>query len=392
MNSYTKKKIAVWQPFFLGGGAEAVALWILEALKDNYEVTLHTIYPVDFSWLNKMYGTSLSETSIKVHAELPRKLARSLDFLMSNNEILRMALVYLTIKNLKNTSRKYDVLFSAFNAVDMGQQGVQYLHWTHVVESPYEKAKFWQKVLMDWVQLSPERIRQNVSVSNSKYTSEAVSKKYGIQSKIVFPPVVAEMKSLPWEQKEDLFICSGRLVFAKQPHRVINILKSVREKGFNVKLHITGAGGGGERKYQKKIYSLAEKNSEWIYIHENLPYCDYLDLVSRCRYGLHYKPEPFGISIAEMVKSGVIPFVRKRGGQIEIVGEENGELLFDDHEEAVDKIVNVLSNPALQQKISKSLEQRKYLFGEKHFTESIQSLVEEYLASSSHQNSIKENL
>ena len=35
-----KKSVAVFYPLFSGGGAEAVCLWILEALKETYDLTL----------------------------------------------------------------------------------------------------------------------------------------------------------------------------------------------------------------------------------------------------------------------------------------------------------------------------------------------------------------
>ena len=37
-----KKTIGVYMPYFMGGGAEAVALWILEALKEKYDKDIAT--------------------------------------------------------------------------------------------------------------------------------------------------------------------------------------------------------------------------------------------------------------------------------------------------------------------------------------------------------------
>lgn len=36
------KRLAIYYPCFMGGGAEAVGLWILEALKNDYDLTLYT--------------------------------------------------------------------------------------------------------------------------------------------------------------------------------------------------------------------------------------------------------------------------------------------------------------------------------------------------------------
>jgi len=380
MNSHNQKSVAVWQPFFLGGGAEAVALWILEALQDDYQVTLHTISPVDFSWLNAMYNTHLSPEKIKTRTYLPTYLKDAAYFIMSNHDMLRTSLVYLTIKGFKAESNQYDAVFSAFNGLDMGCRGIQYLHWVHVVEQFYKKADPWYKALMRWVDFSHDRLRQNLSIANSGYTARRVKEVYGIDAKVVLPPVVTQIDALPWEQKENAFLCSGRLVKAKEPHRVIRILKSVRDQGFDIKLHITGGGGGAyERSYQNKLRKLIQQNSDWVILHQDLPYADYLKIAARCRYGLHFKPEPFGISVAEMLKADIIPFVKGKGGQIEIVGVENSELLFTEEEEATQKIIKVLSDDLLRQRLSDTLSERKALFTTERFIEEIKMVTQEFL-------------
>ncbi|MEM1003410.1 MAG: glycosyltransferase family 1 protein, partial [Bacteroidota bacterium] len=265
-----QKTIAVWQPFFLGGGAEAVALWILEALKEDFEVTLHTFCDVELSALDRMYGTSLAASTITINSITPGILSGLFSFIMSNNSFLRTAFVYKTIKSLKDNAEKYDLVFSAFNNIDMGRKGIQYFHWTRVVERPYETAKWWQVMLMRWAKFSHQSMRQNFSLANSQYTASMVKKTYGVNTQIVYPPVVADIDHVAWEDKEDAFICSGRLVDSKQPHKVINIVKSIRDQGFDVKLHLTGAGGGSEQKYLNKIQLLARKYSDWVYLHEDM--------------------------------------------------------------------------------------------------------------------------
>lgn len=383
MTTQNLKSVAVWQPFFLGGGAEAVALWILEALQDHYDVTLHTLTSVDFAWLNAMYNTHLLPEKIKVETYLPDSLTKAAYFAMSNSDILRTALVYLTIKGLKETSSEYDAVFSAFNGVDMGTPGIQYLHWVHVVEQFPKKAPLWYKLFMKWADFSHDRLCENLSVANSAYTAHKVKNVYGIDAKVVLPPVITQIDALPWEEKEDAFLCSGRLVKAKEPHRVIRILKGVRERGFDIKLHITGGGGGAyERSYQKQLYKTIRENSDWVHLHQNLPYADYLKIAAKCRYGLHFKPEPFGISVAEMLKADMIPFVKSVGGQVEIVGAENTELLFLTEEEAIQKIIQVLENDSLRRKLSETLKQRKSFFSTERFIDDIRGLTEEFLAHS----------
>ncbi|MEM9947236.1 MAG: glycosyltransferase [Cyanobacteria bacterium P01_D01_bin.36] len=378
-----KKSVAVWQPYFRGGGAEAVSLWILQALSRKYDLTLYTLSEVDFFQLDATYNTQLAKERIKVVATLPKKMDGLAYLLIAISKPFRSAFIYWTIRHFKRDASQYDAVFSTFNAIDMGCPGIQYLHWVKVVENNTSSAKPWLKKLMNWVDFSYERLEKNYSIANSSYTAEAVKKCYGIESTVIFPPVTTNINVLPWTEKRNAFLCSGRIVAAKQTHRVINILKKVRDRGFDVQLHITGGGAGNgiyPEKYLKKVKSLAEENSEWIYLHQDLPYQEYLKILSDCRYGIHYKPEPFGISVAEMLKAGIIPFVRPKGGQMEIVGAENPEILFDDEADAVEKIIHVLSEKDLQIKLLNFLEHRKSLFSTETFMKEIQAVVDHHFS------------
>lgn len=366
-----RKKIAIYYPAFMGGGAEAVALWMLEALQDAYDLTLFTAAAVDFDRLNTMYGTRLSAQSVKVQALLPARFRSLCHSLIANNGALRMIFFHWLIRVFKQHQPDYDLGISAFNAVDLGRRGIQYIHWINVIEG---NPIYWKIS-----HFTPAQLSQNISLANSSLVAESARKRYGVEPTVVFPPVVMEAIDLPWDEKEDAFICSGRFTQAKQPHKVIQILKQVRERGFDVKLHMTGGGGGAyEWKYQRFFKQMVQENQDWVTTHENLPYKDYVKILSRCRYGFHFKQEPFGISIAEMVKAGALPFVRSKGGQVEIVGAHHTDLLFDNPEDAVEKIVAVLSNPDRQAQLRQSLTEQKQLFSTQRFMGEIRQAVQAY--------------
>jgi glycosyltransferase involved in cell wall biosynthesis len=376
METLKKRKIAVYYPFFMGGGAEAVGLWILEALKGKYDLTLFTTTPVNFERLNSMYGTSLSSEWVTVKALIPNSLRSACHFLIANSADFRMLCLHLLVRYFKANSHQYDLVSSAFNAIDLGKKGIQYIHWIKVVEG----TPFYRSISG----FSQDQIKENISIANSYCVADSVKKTYEVDSTVVYPPVVIDAPMIPWEEKENAFICSGRLVPAKQPHKVIQILRAVRKRGFDIKLHMTGGGGGtSEWKYQRWLKDMVKKNSSWVTLYENLKYKDYVNVVSRCRYGIHYKQEPFGISIAEMVKAGAIPFVKSKGGQIEIVGEHNQALFFDDDEDAVEKIVRILSDQTQQDKALKLLEEQRNLFSTHRFVTEINAVVDSYFEAES---------
>jgi glycosyltransferase involved in cell wall biosynthesis len=367
------KKIAVFYPYFMGGGAETVALWMLQALVDKYDLTLFTLANINFEKLDSMYGTSLSNRNIKIQKLVPDAISGICHFLIANNQELRMMFIHLVLRMLKYKANNYDLVMSAYNAADLGNNiGIHYIHWTQVLE---EGLPIHRKIS----NFSEKQLVQNVSIANSNWIANRSKEIYGVDAKVVYPPVVMEPQHTPWYEKENTFICSGRIVKAKEPHRVIKILKLVREQGFDIKLHLTGGGGGIYGwKYNNFIHKIVQENSSWITLHENLPYQEYIKLVSVCRYGIHFKREPFGISIAEMVKAGAIPFVKSEGGQIEIVGEHNQELFFDTEQEAVNKIVHVLSNVDQQKQLVTSLANQIDLFSTRRFMSEINVVVKDY--------------
>jgi glycosyltransferase involved in cell wall biosynthesis len=374
----SKKTIGVYMPYFMGGGAEAVALWMLEALKEKYDVTLFTFYDVNWEKLNNLYETSLSPESIKVVSVLPQSLQGISDFLISNNPHLRQVSIHLSLRYLKEKAKDYSLVMSACNAADLGVPGIQYIHWVKVLEGgKIHKGMPYLKIS----NFSVDNLKKNVSISNSMDVAKAVKNTYGLDSKVIYPPVVIPVRNIPWEQKENAFVISGRLTFDKSPDFGIKVLKAVRERGFNLKLLMTGgAGGSFNKKYQRYVEKLVEENSDWIQLYKDLPYSDYCDLLYRCKYGIHPKKDQFGISVAEMVRAGIIPFVQSIGGQTEIVGKHNTDLQFSSREEAIEKIVAVLNSEEKQQQILSSLEYQKSLFSSEKFKSEISQFVDNYFA------------
>ncbi|MFY7807212.1 MAG: glycosyltransferase [Limnoraphis robusta] len=369
-NVTSQPSIAVFYPSFEGGGAESVGLWILEALKKKYKVTLFTLFELDFQRLNSAYGTQLSSETVRIKSMLPKFIQSSLDFLIANNPSIKKLINHYFIRQFKAQTQNYDLVLSGYNAADLGKSGIQYIHWIDV----FDKDESFYKKISDF---SDERMKSNHSIANSYVVADAILTEYGIESTVIYPPVVLDVQQIAWENKENAFICSGRLTEAKQPHKAIQILKKIREKGYDVKLYLTGGGGGFYGlKYLRFLKKMVAENSDWVTLYQNLPYKDYVSILAKCRYGIHYKKEPFGISIAEMVKAGAIPFVRSVGGQIEIVGQDNQDLFFDSLEEAVEKILLVLNNSEKQQQLRTALEDRQKIFSTEHFMKEICEFVD----------------
>lgn len=386
MQPSSQTQLAVLYPAFLGGGAEAVGLWILQALQDQYDVTLYTVSDLTFDRLNAMYGTTIAPEKVKVRSLFPKSWLQTINTCIANQWHFRMVVFHRLIAKLKAERGEFATCISAYNAVDWGKPleqgpgqgltGINYIHWINVLDGN----RFYN--LLSNTQ--PSRVKTHCNLANSKMVAGKAQKAYGCEPRLLYPPVVIEVQDIPWDEKEYSFICSGRLTLPKVPHKVIEILTRVRDRGFPVKLEMTGGGGGIYASgYLKRIKAMVAERTDWITLHEDLSYQDYVNVLSRCRYGIHYKTEPFGISIAEMIKAGAIPFVRSFGGQVEIVGEHHEDLFFFDLDGAVETICKVLGDEQRQAELRDSLKIQQQLFSTERFMGEIQQVVADYLSSGS---------
>ncbi|MEM9772231.1 MAG: glycosyltransferase family 4 protein, partial [Cyanobacteria bacterium P01_D01_bin.73] len=370
-----RRSIALFNPIFAGGGAEAVALWIVCALQDKYDVTLFTVFDVDIDELNGMYATYIDPKRVQVRPRFSGRVSSFLRWLRKKRRFFGKTILHYSIRWFKAENKSYDACFCAYNAIDVGRLSMQYLHWHDVLR---HRNFFW---ISDF---SEKRAFSNISVANSQFTADCVEKLFGRTVDVLYPPVVYDesIEIVPWSKRKPFsFVCSGRIVQAKSPHRIIEILKEVRQQGYDVELHLTGGGGGDYAdSYVRKVRNLVRQNSDWVTLHTNLPYRDYIDVLRNCRYGFHLKTEPFGISVAEIMQMGLIPLVRCNGGQVEIVGTDHPEILFNPREDHCAKIIAILRDEAKQQEILDTLSHLRHLFTPERFIQGTQKLVDDYFA------------
>ena len=101
-----KKTVAVVEPIILpGGGTEAVTAWIIEALKNTYEVSLITYSRVVADVLNQYYGTSLDDQQYStVHPWIPSMLVKTNRFSILKD--------HLMMRYCKSVHKDFDLFIS----------------------------------------------------------------------------------------------------------------------------------------------------------------------------------------------------------------------------------------------------------------------------------------
>ena len=383
-----RKKILFVQPNLQPpGGGNTVAAWIIEALKREYSTSILTWKAPDFEEINRFYGTSLSGSEIRVHYISPI-IRELLNLDPDTASFQKMSYLMRVCKRMK---KNYDVIISANNEADFGCRGIQYFHYPYlhnkiqpILDFPWY-SKLWEMLKGKyrlWMLISGfsyDRFKNNLILVNSDWTGDRVREFYGIEPITVYPPVPGNFSYVPWEEREDGFVCIGRIAPGKGFEKVINILSDVRARGYEVHLHIIGTPDDiWGRDYYQDVLRRIRENPSWVFLNENLSRDELIKLVSKHKYGIHgMVDEHFGIAVAEMVKAGCIAFVPNDGGPVEIVGGDK-RLVYQTKEEAITKIIRILSNPDEQASLRNYLNSRKELFSTERFMSQIREIVRRF--------------
>ena len=373
-------RIAVLFPKFSGGGAEFVASCMLQVLSSRYETHLFTLSDIDFGQLDRHFGTHLDGSGIILHIPLtivPGLLQRQAHSLMTIRQ-------HLLSYSFRRSHKEYDLGIGAFNEMDLGRRGIQYIHGPlfgrgsdvarRVLGYPASPLRMvYQRLCERMSGYSEERMRSNSTLTNSRWTAELVHRSHNIEAEVLYPPVILDPPDIPWRDRENGFVCCARISPDKNLETVIEIIRGVRKERSDTHLHILGS--GGDLKYGKRVARLCEKNASWLFLEENLDRMQLARMLAMHRFGIHGRAgEGFGISIAEMVRAGCIPFVPNGGGQVEVVGE-NDYLTFRDPDQAVEKILTVLSDRTLAKDLTLFLRGRAGVFSYERFAEEFLEVV-----------------
>jgi glycosyltransferase involved in cell wall biosynthesis len=368
------------------GGSEAVALWALQALRPHYDVSLITCGPVDLPRLNEYYGTALNSGDFTLLRILPPGLkAGRFDALQA----------HILQRYCQRVASRFDVMISSYNPLNFGVPGIHFVsdfsfvpEWRFALYPTLRNHKRW------WYGDSPLRraylglcnlissidlhgFKQDVLVANSKWSAARVRERMGVEARTLYPPVVGEFPSVPEKEMENGFVCLGRVVPEKRVDQVVEILAQVRRRGHDIHLHVLG--GFEDGRYERQLKGMTSAHRDWVFFEGKTLGAKKKELLARHRFGIHgCKNEAFGIAVAEMVKAGCLTFVPNGGGQTEIV--DHPSLTFENDDDAIQKIVSVLQNRALQAALAEHLRERSRELSTERFQDTVRSLVAEFLA------------
>lgn len=368
------------------GGGNALAAWMLEALRQDYSVTTYTWAPVDVDRINRYCGTSLTPADLDTR-QVPRWVRATFDAVPIPLSLLKSSVL---MRFARREMARFDLVVSANNEVDFGRPGIQYIHYP-AYDRPrpavdlrwYHRPRF---LLHGYYWLCDRlfgvgdaEVLRNRTLVNSNWTGTHFCRRYGATPRTLYPPVSGRFPSVPWDARRNDFICLGRLAPEKDLDTVIDIIGAVRRERPDVHLHVIGSPGA--RGYYRRIRRRIDAHPDWITLHLDISHDDVRRLISGSRYGLHaMENEHFGMAPAEMITGGCIVWVRDRGGQVEIVGGEP-RLLFGSVDEAVSTILAVMARTDEQADLRRHLDGRAPLFSVERFMREIRAVAAEQLAS-----------
>jgi glycosyltransferase involved in cell wall biosynthesis len=366
-------KVVIGHPKLGFGGSESTVMWLIEALKREWDVTVVTTGGWNLEALNTFYGTTVHAEEIRVRIASVPLLARGLSVAALRGTCYQ--------RFAREIAGEYDMRISAYNLTDWGLPAIHFIadfSWHRDIRErlhPLSRGFIYRDSILRKAYLSfasaygrpsnRDVLREDLVIANSKWTADILKLPCGLQgATVVYPPVWTEFPTVLWEKKELAFVMIGRIAPEKQVERAIAILEAVRERGYTVQFHLCGR--IGKDRYGKSIARLCKDRNDWITLEGQVSGTKKAQILARCRFGIQTtSAESFGIAVAEMIKAGAIVFAPSDGGTAETL--QHPALLFANTNDAVDKIQAVLETPSLQSALQIHLNTQASLFSAQTF-------------------------
>ncbi len=363
------------------GGGNSVAAWALEALRDEFEVTLATLGPVDCEALNRNFGTSLraKDCTLRIAAPSLRTLLRGFP---TPGALLEQCCTMRWAQTL-DAARRFDAVLSTQNEADLRRDGLQYVHFPWVyLPRPDIETRWYHRVpgvlngyrgfCRGVARASAAGLSRSLSLANSEFVADRIRDVHGVESRILYPPVPGGFPKVAMEDRVDGIVAIGRMDHCKRWEMAVEIVDRIRNKG--VALSLTLLSHRDDLEFGARLEALAATRP-WFRILYNLPRHELVQEVARHRYGLHtMEEEHFGIAPAELQRAGCITFVHRSGGPMEIVGHRD-ELMFGDVDEACERICRVAHDAALAAELRRFADERGRFFSEDRFCAELRGYV-----------------
>jgi glycosyltransferase involved in cell wall biosynthesis len=340
-----KPRAVIAHQYWGRGGAESAAMWIIEALVREYDVTVYTRGGFNVEELNTLAGTQIPADALTVHqanigAGLPLGALRSGAFMRS----------------LPNVGAAFDLRITASGVLPWGLPALHFLSSVEWNPALAQQVDLGRKValrsclsrwLTDFSAGPKTDMAQDLFISNSQWLKDHCEPLLPAPIRVIHPVLPNLPEGAPWKDRDEVVLVFGRISPEKRIEDAIQIVELARASGFAGSLVIAGPDGVAD--YAAHIRELASER-EWVDVLPAQTGSDKVRLLNCAKYGLNTcRIEAFGISTAEMAASGIITLVPADTGQSEIIGSP--EQQFVSVYEAATRLVALSRYPRARQQM-----------------------------------------
>jgi alpha-1,2-mannosyltransferase len=344
-------KIAVCHHFLeIGGGGERLTLSMIEALVNRgHQVKLVLIRKPKEEVIQRLFGRKLQ--GVKVVGLVPfgislfslyQKIfsALPLVFSVKDADVLLVANTLVPYEMARRILRKRTVLFVHTPPSED----------TNEVPWPYNK-RLLKEIYYYGSLFLRRRIRRippdaDLILCNSTFTKKAISRSWGLDARVIFPPVsVKEFHGiLSYQERDDYVISIGRISPEK---RIKHQIEAISKTPYRLKIvgsTLLKLYGSYYDNLKRSISESGLKNK--ISIETNVPFSRLRYLLSHAKVYIHTMlEEHFGISIVEAMASGCPVIMHKSGGAwTDIAGSGKYALGYQSPADLAKKITKLMSD------------------------------------------------
>ncbi len=292
------------------GGGERVALSMARAMRElGHDVDL--------------YSASVSEAAWSLLASpgdpMPRRLKLGLwPYLLRSiggNRLHRLIVLEATANALKalKGAGGYDVYVVTSGGVPLNSD-MCYIHFPAAIDLAVRRGGALRRAY-DWlVAREARRVvgRPLAVLANSTWTAGKVREAYGLEARVLHPPVEVGRLLALGDRKEDVVLTVSRFTPEKNLEAIVQVASMVPEAEF----YLVGSTSSYSAPVLERVRSLADElKVRNLHVETDVPRRRLEELYSIAKIYLHPPfPEHFGIAIAEGVAAGAVPVVYRDGG------------------------------------------------------------------------------
>lgn len=276
------------------------------------------------------------------------------------------------IINRITTSIKYDLMFFLSDGsipISFARQ-----NWLHF-QTPFQNDH--RQNFVDKLKLS----RFRAVICNSKFTKYYIDRTYGVDSRVVYPPVDAD-SFVPGE-KENLILAVGR--YAKRQEVLVKTFSELTKDLNNWRLVLIGSADSQSAKFIEHLQRMAKKVPIEIVVNPSFKelkkyYAAAKIFWHAVGYGENLDANParaehFGITTVEAMAAGAVPVVFSAGGQKEIVQPDSSGFLWETLGQLKEKTKLLINNDNLRQQMADKAIVRSKVFGIDRFFANLEKLL-----------------